>query len=105
MATSAAFLKTTDVRSRIDEHLKIEAASVLNDCGLTISSAIRLFLEQVVQAQGVPFEIKRKRPSSRMALALEEAKLIEKQFSSLDEMMQELSNSESRTAKQESKAS
>jgi DNA-damage-inducible protein J len=105
MATSAAFLKTTDVRSRIDEHLKTEAASVLNDCGLTISSAIRLFLEQVVQAQGVPFEIKRKRPSSRMALALEEAKLIEKQFSSLDEMMQELSNSESRTAKQESKAS
>lgn len=105
MATSVALLKTTDVRSRIDEHLKTEAASVLNDCGLTISSAIRLFLEQVVQAQGVPFEIKRKRPSSRMALALEEAKLIEKQFSSLEEMMQELSNSESRTATQESKAS
>ena len=48
-----------------------------------MSSAIRLFLEQVVQAQGAPFEAKRKTPSSRMALALEEAKAIEKQFGSL----------------------
>jgi DNA-damage-inducible protein J len=46
-------------------------------------------LEQVVQAQGIPFEIKRKKPSARMVKALEEAKLIEQQFSSLDEMMQE----------------
>ena len=34
MATSAAFLKTTVVRSRIDERLKTEEASVLNDCAL-----------------------------------------------------------------------
>lgn len=36
-------MKTTDVRSRIDEQLKAEATSVLQDCGLTISAAIRLF--------------------------------------------------------------
>ena len=105
MATSAALLKTTDVRSRIDEHLKVEAASVLDDCGLTISAAIRLFLEQVVQAQGIPFEIKRKKPSARMVKALEEAKLIEQQFSSLDEMMQKLSSGESRGKQQASKMS
>lgn len=34
-------LKTTNVRSRIDETLKLEATMVLQDCGLTVSSAIR----------------------------------------------------------------
>lgn len=96
MSVSTA-LKTSDVRSRINEHLKYEAASVLQDCGLTISSAIRLFLEQVVQEQKVPFEIKRRRPSKKMAVALKEAALIEKSFASLDEMMQELNNRESNT--------
>ena len=90
---TAVALKTTDVRSRIDESLKNEANDVLKDCGLTISSAIRLFLEQVVQTQGVPFDIKRKKPSMKMRIALEEAKVIERHFSSLDEMMQEMSNS------------
>ncbi|HEQ1859570.1 TPA: type II toxin-antitoxin system RelB/DinJ family antitoxin [Providencia alcalifaciens] len=91
-----ALLKTTDVRSRIDEQLKAEATSVLQDCGLTISAAIRLFLEQVVQEQGVPFEIKRKQPSVKTAQALKEAALIEQQYSSLDEMMLELTKSESK---------
>ncbi|MBS0923754.1 type II toxin-antitoxin system RelB/DinJ family antitoxin [Providencia sp. JGM181] len=91
-----ALLKTTDVRSRIDEQLKAEATSVLQDCGLTISAAIRLFLEQVVQEQGVPFEIKRKQPSAKTAQALKEAALIEQQYSSLDEMMLELTKSESK---------
>ncbi len=92
-----ALLKTTDVRSRIDEQLKAEAASVLQDCGLTISAAIRLFLEQVVQEQCIPFEIKRKQPSIKTARALEEATLIEQQYSSLDEMMLELTKSDAKT--------
>lgn len=95
--TATAVLKGCDVRSRIDEHLKTEATSVLHDCGLTVSAAIRLFLEQVVQQQGVPFEIKRKKPSKSMAAALKEADLIERQYASLDEMMLELTKSEQTT--------
>lgn len=95
----SALLKTTDVRSRIDEHLKIEATNVLQGCGLTISSAIRLFLEQVVQEQKIPFEIKHKTPSLKTAQALKEAVLIKQKFSSLDEMMSELTTSESKSKK------
>jgi DNA-damage-inducible protein J len=87
-------LKTTDVRSRVSQNLKTEASDVLVDCGLTVSSAIRLFLEQVVREQRVPFEIKRRVPSAKMALALEEAKVIDKQFSSMQQMMKELGASE-----------
>lgn len=92
----STLLKTADVRSRIDEQLKAEATSVLQDCGLTISAAIRLFLEQVVQEQKVPFEIKRKQPSLKTALALEEANVIERQYASVDEMMVELSKVDSK---------
>lgn len=92
----STLLKTADVRSRIDEQLKTEATSVLQDCGLTISAAIRLFLEQVVQEQKVPFEIKRKQPSRKTGLALEEANVIEQQYASVDEMMAELSKVDSK---------
>jgi DNA-damage-inducible protein J len=83
-------LKATEVRSRISHELKMEASDVLNGCGLNVSSAIRLFLEQVVREQRIPFEVKRRVPSAKMAIALKEAELIEKQFSSMDEMMKEL---------------
>lgn len=94
--TATSAMKTSDVRSRIDDNLKVEAMTVLQGCGLTVSAAIRLFLEKVVQEQGVPFEIKRRKPSTKMVAALKEAKLIERHYDSLDEMMLELAKSESK---------
>ena len=54
----AALLKTTDVRCRIDEDLKVSATAVLEACGLSLSEAMRLFLRQVVAVQGLPFEVR-----------------------------------------------
>lgn len=72
-----------DVRSRVGADLKQEAAEVLQGCGLNVSSAIRLFLEQVVQEQKLPFEVKR-HPSAKMKIALQEAKAIEAMFSNME---------------------
>ena len=72
-----------DVRSRVRANLKQEAAEVLQGCGLNVSSAIRLFLEQVVQEQKLPFEVKR-HPSAKMKIALQEAKAIEAMFSNME---------------------
>lgn len=83
-------LKTTNVRSRIDESLKNEATMVLQDCGLTVSSAIRLFLEQVVKVHGLPFEVQSKVPSAKTRVALQEAQEIEQRFSSIEEMLKDL---------------
>ncbi len=66
----------TSIKTRISEDLKNEAMHVLNECGLTVSSAIRIFLEQVVQAKGLPFEVKQ-RPSASTQQALAEARQIE----------------------------
>jgi len=51
-------MKNAVIRARIDSELKANAARVLAACGLAPSNAIRLFLQQVVAHQGIPFEIR-----------------------------------------------
>ncbi|NDL64297.1 type II toxin-antitoxin system RelB/DinJ family antitoxin [Acerihabitans arboris] len=67
----------TSIKARISDELKDNASQVLSDCGLNVSTAIRLFLEQVVKHQGLPFEISNK-PSAKTAAALKEATEIER---------------------------
>jgi DNA-damage-inducible protein J len=67
-------LKTTDVRSRIEPEIKNRAASVLADCGLTVSDAIRLFLRQVVVHRGLPFDVKT--PNAETVAAMKEARTL-----------------------------
>jgi DNA-damage-inducible protein J len=54
-------MKNAVIRARIDSRLKADAAHVLASCGLKPSDAIRLFLQQVVAHQGIPFAIRRAR--------------------------------------------
>lgn len=51
-------MKDAIVRARIDAELKANAARVLAACGLELSDAIRLYLQQVVAHQGIPFEVR-----------------------------------------------
>jgi DNA-damage-inducible protein J len=50
-------MKDSVIRSRIDSDLKARASRVLAACGLEPSDAIRLFLQQVVAHNGIPFAI------------------------------------------------
>jgi DNA-damage-inducible protein J len=52
-------MKNSVIRARIDSDLKARASKVLASCGLEPSDAIRLFLQQVVAHQGIPFEVRR----------------------------------------------
>ena len=51
-------MKNAVIRARIDSDLKANAVRVLAACGLEPSDAIRLFLQQVVAHQGIPFDIR-----------------------------------------------
>ena len=62
---------TSEIRSRIEPHLKDEAQAVLSRVGLNISDAIRLFLRQVVAARGLPFEVKELPNATTQAAMLE----------------------------------
>lgn len=45
------------VRARIDEHIKEEAAVVLEAMGLTVSDAFRIMLTRVAREKALPFEL------------------------------------------------
>ncbi|EKM5742854.1 type II toxin-antitoxin system RelB/DinJ family antitoxin [Enterobacter kobei] len=60
-----------ELRARIDSDLKDKMTEVLAGCGLTWSMAARMFAEQIVKHDGLPFEVSRK-PSPRMRLAMKE---------------------------------
>ncbi|WP_039057579.1 type II toxin-antitoxin system RelB/DinJ family antitoxin [Enterobacter sp. Bisph1] len=63
------------IRSRIDSELKARAGEVLESCGLNWSTAIRLFAEQIVKNEGIPFDVSRK-PNARLRKAMSEAEEI-----------------------------
>ena len=49
--------KTSAINIQVDSNVKKEATSILTDLGLSMSSAINLFLKQVIKKNGIPFEI------------------------------------------------
>lgn len=61
----------TELRARIDSDLKDKMNEVLAGCGLTWSMAARMFAEQIVKHDGLPFEVSPK-PSAGMRQAMAE---------------------------------
>ena len=51
-------MSETVIRARIDSRIKLEAQTLLERFGLTMSDAIRLFLHQVVIEKGLPFQVR-----------------------------------------------
>ena len=52
-------MATTNINIRVDSDLKQQAECLFNDLGLTMSSAITMFLRSAVNYDGIPFDIKR----------------------------------------------
>ena len=95
-------LKTTDVRSRIEPEIKDRASSVLAECGLTLSDAIRLFLRQVVAQNGLPFEIRM--PNADTIAAMREVRAIGKaRFKRAQELFDDLEKTGAAKARAPSK--
>ena len=65
---AATYGKSAEIRSRIEPDLKKQSTEVLADLGLDLSGAIRLFLRQVVEVGGLPFEVKKPSPATVAAM-------------------------------------
>jgi len=50
-------MSTKSITFRIEEDLKAEADAVLNEIGLNMSSALTMFLKQVVNHRAIPFKL------------------------------------------------
>ena len=77
---------TTEIRSRIEPELKDEAQDVLGRVGLNISDAIRLFLRQVIVAQGLPFEV-RNAPNAATRAAMLEARQVRGRYDTAKDLI------------------
>lgn len=58
--------KTSAINIQVDSNVKKEATMVLTDLGLSMSSAINLFLKQVVKKNGIPFELTNVTPNKKI---------------------------------------
>jgi len=67
-------LATTNINIRTDSVLKANAQSVLAGLGLDMSTAINVFLNQIVYKQAIPFEIS-KPPKSQIRFGGWEGKI------------------------------
>ena len=65
---------TTSIR--MDADTKKAATELLNDLGLDLSSAVNIFLKQVVLQGGLPFQVKSPQYKPEVLEAMEEAKSI-----------------------------
>ena len=81
--------KSAEIRSRIEPGLKEESTEVLAALGLDMSDAIRLFLRQVVEVGGLPFEVRK--PNARTIAAMTEAReMAQSRFGSSKELFDAL---------------
>ncbi|MBP7964222.1 MAG: type II toxin-antitoxin system RelB/DinJ family antitoxin [Caldilineaceae bacterium] len=58
------------VQARITPELKNEADAILGAIGLTTAEAIRVFLQQIVNSGGLPFQPTAKRPNTETLEAM-----------------------------------
>lgn len=88
-------MATTNINVRVDSVLKQEAEALFNDLGLSMSSAINMFLRSAVMHDGIPFEIRRQIPNSETKAAPDEYEEMKKhpdrykRYESFDEMLDE----------------
>lgn len=67
---------TANVNVKVDPITKEEASIILKDLGLNMSTAINVFLRQIVINNGLPFEIKAPNPSRELQESLDEEEKI-----------------------------
>ena len=71
-------MATVNTSIKIDEKTKRKAQKLFKDLGLSLSTAINIFLKQSIREKGIPFYISSLPENLELAQALEEAKKIKK---------------------------
>jgi DNA-damage-inducible protein J len=83
---------TATISARIDADKKRQAEALFAEFGLSLSTAINLFINQAIAYQGIPFELRRKSAKDQEMLdAMAEAKRLSrdpdtKRYTDVDEL-------------------
>ena len=72
--------ESTNLNIRIDKSVKENSEQVIEELGLNMTTAINMFLRQVIRVNGIPFEIKRDIPNKETIAAITDKVLAMKLF-------------------------
>ncbi len=59
---------------RTDAEVKENAEKIFSELGLTMSTAINMFLKATIRENGIPFDLKIEKPNKETSEAIEEGK-------------------------------
>lgn len=87
--------KTTNISIRLDADLKNKAEELFSDLGLNMTTAVTMFLRQVIRRQAIPFEIARNIPNRETLAAMQDAQRIARDahvagYTNVDELLKDL---------------
>lgn len=89
-------MATVNMSIRMDTELKKQADAMLSDMGLNMTTAMNMFLRQVVRQGKIPFEIATDIPNPETLAAMKEAddmisgKIPAKKYKNTDELFRDL---------------
>ena len=86
---------TTNFSVRMDSEVKQQCEELFNDLGMTLATAINIFLRQAIRVGGLPFEVRQERPNKETIAAMLEAERIAHDptvphYSDVEEALREL---------------
>ena len=82
---------SSTITVRVDENIKKEANSIFKEIGMDMSTAINVYLRQVIRSNGIPFNVSVDVPNEITLQAIREAENGSiASFSSIDELMEDL---------------
>ena len=87
---------TTAISVQVDRQDKELATSILNNLGLNMSTYVNMAIKQLINKDGVPFEVVNPRPSKELLEAIQEGedilngKVKAKSYTNMYEMLKDL---------------
>ena len=85
--------KTTNLSIRVDEELKQKSETIFSELGLTMSTALTLFLRSAIRYGGIPFELRIEKPNATTISAMDDVnhnRNVSKTFDSIESLIEDL---------------
>ena len=84
---------SSTITVRVDDKVKKESSDIFKEVGMDMSTAINVFLKQVIRSNGIPFPVSADVPNATTLEAIRDAEKGEMaSFSSIDELMEDLND-------------
>lgn len=87
--------ETTNINIRMDKKIKQQAEELFAEFGISMTTAVNMFLRQAIRQRGIPFDLTLDLPNAQIIAGMNEAdemlnKGTGKRFSGAKEMFEEI---------------